>query len=615
MSESPLSPTSGAWSRVFSWKLWVVVGLLLASAALGRSVSPTWSVQQVVVDTRWDASGRLVYDDGGDWTPMPKAVPWEEATVTPEALTALSAEADARGETLDENQTTQFVVIPPDPGLAVDPSVAGEVKPTYAQLQGRASYGPWALMPAVVAIALCVLLREPLTALFAGVVTGAFLTRRYDITDGLLIPALQQPGVAEVLLLYTGLLGGLLGIWSYTGSARAFAEAVARRFVRGPRSAKLVGWGLGLLFFQGGTISTIMVGSTTKPVADREKVSHEELSYVVDSTASPIAAVIAFNSWPAYVQALIFVPGVVFLADQESRLAFYFASTLLSFYGIFAVLGTFLLCIEKLPKWAMGPAMHAALRRSRETGQLDRPGAKPLQAKELDEEAVNAECPKDFLPAPVGFVIPLAVLIVTVIATFIATGSPNTNWAFGLSLLVASAIALLRGLDLVQLIDAVSTGVKSVAVAALILVLAITLGRLSREVGADVFLVQLLGDAVPYWILPMALVFLTMGISFATGTSWGTYAVVFPLGMPLAWMIADAQALEHAQLYMMVCFAAILNGSLFGDQCSPISDTTVLSAMVTGTDLMDHVKTQIWPAFVAMGFAILCWTVLTLVWV
>jgi Na+/H+ antiporter NhaC len=108
--------------------------------------------------------------------------------------------------------------------------------------------------------------------------------------------------------------------------------------------------------------------------------------------------------------------------------------------------------------------------------------------------------------------------------------------------------------------------------------------------------------------LPLCLLFLTMIISFSTGTSWGTYAVAFPLGMPLAWAIAEHQDLSNPKMYMMVCFATILNGSLYGDQCSPISDTTVLSSMVSGADLMDHVRTQIYPASVAMTLAACCWT-------
>ncbi len=126
--------------------------------------------------------------------------------------------------------------------------------------------------------------------------------------------------------------------------------------------------------------------------------------------------------------------------------------------------------------------------------------------------------------------------------------------------------------------------------------LAVTTGNISSEVGAGTYLVDLLGDRIPYIALPVALQLITMVIAFSTGTSWGTYAIAFPLAMPLAWNVAMASGIAHPELFMSVCFATVLNGSVYGDQCSPISDTTILGAITTGCDLTDHVKTQIVPA-------------------
>ena len=134
-----------------------------------------------------------------------------------------------------------------------------------------------------------------------------------------------------------------MGIWCRTGAAEAFAEFMTKKFVRGPISAKLVSWSLGVIFFQGGTISTVLVGTTVKPISDKQKISHEELSYIVDSTASPIASLLAFNAWPGYIQSFIFVSGVSWLATESDRIAFFFISIPLCFYAMFAVLGTFLL--------------------------------------------------------------------------------------------------------------------------------------------------------------------------------------------------------------------------------------------------------------------------------
>ena len=191
-----------------------------------------------------------------------------------------------------------------------------------------------------------------------------------------------------------------------------------------------------------------------------------------------------------------------------------------------------------------------------------------------------------------------------------AYGAPNVQWAFGAALLLAAGMALGKGMSLKDLISGFHDGIKGVVLGSVILLLAITIGNVSTQTGGGVFLVEQLGDAVPYFLLPVMLQLMTMVIAFSTGTSWGTYAVAFPLAMPLAWAVAGAQGLSHPELFMTLCFASVMDGSVYGDQCSPISDTTVLSSVCTGCDLMDHVKTQIPQASVAAALAAVCWTVI-----
>ena len=194
------------------------------------------------------------------------------------------------------------------------------------------------------------------------------------------------------------------------------------------------------------------------------------------------------------------------------------------------------------------------------------------------------------------------------VGSFYLTGTPQVRWAFALALVVAGSIALLRGMSLHELMAGVGDGLQSVVFASVILMLAVTLGDLTQKIGGGAFLVDLLGETVPFWTLPGFLFLITIGIAFSTGTSWGTFAVAFPLAMPLAVALATSQGLSNESLYLAVCFACVLNGSVFGDQCSPISDTTVLSAMTSGADLMDHVLTQIIPATAAALLALACWT-------
>ena len=566
-------------------KFLIFAAALVVSWIVGVNVPATWTVEQVALDAKTDADGRLYYI----FKKQPayfEAVPLKQAVLNPARVDGSREEPAVKEEFVFEETL-----------------VDGEARTLYSQHLAKHHWGFWSLLPAVVAVLLCWLTREPVPSLLGGIVAGALLLTRYDFTGDVLIPSLASTNAAGVLLLYLWLLGGLMGIWSRTGAAQAFAEFMTVRFVRGPRSAKLVSWMLGVVFFQGGTVSTVLVGTTVKPIADKEKVSHEELAYIVDSTASPIASQLAFNAWPGYIQAFIFVSGVSFLATESDRMSFFFDSVPFCFYAIFAVLGTFLLSIEK--PYFLGGRLRAAMERSRATGQLDAEGAAPLSAKELQ----GSNVPEGYKPHILEFFLPLGSLIAIAVGTFLASGSPNVQWAFGFALLLAAGMALAKGMSLKDVVSGFHDGLKGVVLGSVILLLAITIGGISKETGGGVFLVEQLGEAIPYFLLPVLLQVITIVIAFSTGTSWGTYAVAFPLAMPLAWAVAGAHGLEHPQLFMTLCFAAVMDGSVYGDQCSPISDTTVLSSMCTGCDLMDHVKTQIPQASMAAVLAAVCWTV------
>ena len=557
---------------------------MIASWMIGSNVPPTWTVEQISLDVQTDADGGMYYLYGGDPTYF-DAVPIEQSQLDPDTVDGSTSEPPVREEFVSSLEIRD-----------------GQTQVVYSQRLANYHWGYWSLLPALVAVLLCWITREPVTSLLSGIVSGALLLGRYDLTGEVLIPSLATTGSAGILLLYLWLLGGLMGIWSRTGAAQAFAEFVTVRFVRGPRSAKLVAWMLGIVFFQGGSVSTVLVGTTVKPIADKQRVSHEELAYIVDSTASPIASQLAFNAWPGYVQAFIFVSGVSFLTTEADRIAFFFQSVPFCFYAIFAVLGTFLLSVEK-PLF-LGRQLRDAIVRARTTGELNAKGADPLSAKELQ----GSNVPEGYKPHVVEFFVPLGALIGIAILTFILYGSPNVQWAFGIAVLLAAGMALAKGMSLKDLIAGFHDGIKGVVLGSVILLLAITIGGISEETGGGTFLVEQLGDTIPYFLLPALLQLLTVIIAFSTGTSWGTYAVAFPLAMPLAWAVAGSQGLAHPELFMTLCFAAVMDGSVFGDQCSPISDTTVLSSVCTGCDLMDHVKTQIPQASVAAGLAAVCWT-------
>jgi Na+/H+ antiporter NhaC len=480
--------------------------------------------------------------------------------------------------------------------LAIGLALAGlaMVGPGQVPEEGEHA-GFLSLLPALVTVVTAFLLRDVIVALFTGIAVGGALTMQFNLLDAYILPAIGSTSFAIVLVVYLWALGGLLGLWTRTGGALAFAVWAGRKIVRGPRSARFFGWLVGLLFHQGGTISTILAGTTVRPVTDAQRVSHEELTYLVDSTASPAATVIPFNAWPLYVAGLV-VGTIPLFPTEAAGITFFFTSIRFNFYGIFAVLTTLLFAIGWLP-W-VGRRMGAAVERARTTGQLNRPDAQPLAAAELTELRVS----ETYRPGLIDFLGPMGTLIGVAIVPFFLVGDVWIVEAFGLAVLVAIAIAVLKGMSPSEAMDGFIDGCKGVTIGALILGLAFTLGQVSGSMGTAAYIVETTTGVVPAVLLPAVLMAVCMGVAFSIGSSWGTYAVVFPLAMPLAF------AVNPDPLYVQICFGAVLGGAVFGDQCSPISDTTILSSLACGADVMDHVLTQIPLALAAAGIAALAST-------
>jgi len=474
-----------------------------------------------------------------------------------------------------------------------------------AMLEGEQThYGLLSLLPAIITLVLCFFTRNVILALFVGVVLGGFITGKYNILTEYLIPSLGSSEYARILLVYLWALGGLIGLWNKNGGALYFANLVAEKYVRSRKTAKLFSWIMGVIFHQGGTISTVLTGTTVKPVADREKVSHEELSYIVDSTASPIATLIPFNAWPAYIAGLISIPSLVsIIPDEQAAISWFFKAIPFNFYAIFAVFFTLLFSLDKM--FFVGKKMRKAIVRVKSTGELDAPNSQPLIAKELNTTHV----PEYYKPGLGDFLIPLSVLLGFSIIPWIISGSPMIFEAFGLSVISSMVYSRLKGMNLNDIFDGLVEGIKGVTVGAIILGLAVTLGNVSESLGTSNYIIELTSGFIktmPY-ILPGILTFICMVISFSIGSSWGTYAVVFPIALPLAY------AVSPDPFYFTLNFASILGGSVFGDQCSPISDTTILSAMVCGADLMDHVTTQLPMALLAATISAFLYIVISYV--
>lgn len=449
-------------------------------------------------------------------------------------------------------------------------------------------YGIWSIMPPLVAIVMAFWTKEVISSLFVGIALGGVISGNLNIVQYYLISSIGTEDFALILLVYLWSLGGLIGIWTRTGGAEKFAAWASGKIVRGRKSAKFFTWMMGLVFHQGGTISTVLTGATVRPITDKHNVSHEEASYMVDSTASPGATVIPFNVWPIYIGGLVAGTIPLFETSQDG-IAFFFSALPFNFYGVFAIIITLLFAWDLLP-WIPGKKMRAAISRAKNTGKLDRKDSEPLSAAELTEMKV----PEDYRPGLLDFFGPIGILlgvaIIPYIITFYIMGMQDPMLliaeAFVLAVLAGIFIALIKGMELKTVIDGFVDGCKGVTIGAIILALAVSLKSVADSVGTAAYVVELAGDAIIPAALPAMLMLLCIIIAFSTGTSWGTYAVVFPVAIPLIWAVLPDT------FFLTICFGAVVGGAVFGDQCSPISDTTILSSLATGCDLMDHVYTQ-----------------------
>ena len=347
---------------------------------------------------------------------------------------------------------------------------------------GFDDFGFWSIVPAALTLVLCFWTKEVISALFIGIAAGGIVSGKFNIIAEFLLPAVGTESYAQILLVYLWCLGGLIGLWTRTGGARYFANWAGKRMVRGRKSARLFGCLIGTVFHQGGTISTILAGSTVKPVADEAGVSHEELSYIIDSTASPIATVIPFNVWPAYVGGLV-VGTIPLFATIGDATSFFYKAIFFNFYGILAVVFTYTFALDLNP-FVFGK-MKRAIERVKTTGELDAPGSpdhvqqgvgaaegsRGLQDDQLGLLGPNSHPHRDCRGR----------------SDRQLSGHGNREGSHQRGFCALRSFrhdpGLIKGMKLPEVIEGFVDGVKGVSLGAIILALAVTLGTVSGSLG------------------------------------------------------------------------------------------------------------------------------------
>lgn len=392
------------------------------------------------------------------------------------------------------------------------------------------------------------------------------------------------------------------------------AVAMAKK-AQGTKNVLIMTWILGLIIFFEDIANSLIVGPTMRPVADEAKVSREKLSYVIDSTAGPVTDMAPISSWVAHEIGMITLAFTSINMEAANVYGIFLQTIPYRFYNIFAIA---MVIIVVLMQRDYGP-MYKAEKRARLTGKLYADNAKPMMSKELDAMNVAEGAPLRIYNAAIPI---LAFIFVTVAALWytgggmdagftlegIATAFGNTDAASSIlySVIFTSILCIIMAvaqkiMTLREAIDVWLGGCKELLFTITILMLAWSTGSVMSELGTGAYISGLVGTAIPALLLPAILFVIACVMAFSTGTSYGTSGIMIPIAFPIAVGMSGGEVGSLA----IVTIAAVTCGAVFGDHCSPISDTTIMSSMGSAADLMDHVKTQIPYAMTVAVVAIL----------
>ena len=507
------------------------------------------------------------------------------------------------------------------PDLTADTARADTATVVAADSDAPTAGAGWlAIVPALLAIVAALVFRQVIVALFFGVWVGAWIatgdvatgwfTGLFQTIQTYILGALVDEGHGAIIL-FSLLIGGLVGLVQRGGGTQAIVGVVTK-WAKSAGRGQLASAVLGVAIFFDDYANTLIVGGTMRPITDRLRISREKLAYIVDSTAAPIASLALVTTWIGTEVGLIGT-AIEKLPDyDEAAYSVFLNSIPYSFYPLLALFFVFAVALSKRD---FGP-MLAAERRARQTGQLYRPGS---NAEAAEAEGADLE-PKEGTPFRLAnAVVPIGVLVAGVLLGLWITGraavveagdavtlrnvigSADSYAAMMWASLAAVVVAIVmlvgqRILTLTEAMDAWYAGMRSMLLAIVILVLAWALSGVNEALGTSQFLVDSLSDTLAPGLVPALVFLLAAATAFATGSSWGTMGILIPIVVPLAWNVLAADGLHTSGEYHHIIYStvsAVLAGSVWGDHCSPISDTTILSSLASSCDHIDHVRTQL----------------------
>jgi tetracycline resistance efflux pump len=457
------------------------------------------------------------------------------------------------------------------------------------------TYGWLSVLPPLLAIFLAIRTKQVYISLTLGIWLGWTILNNWNPVGGLidsvdiLIAVFQSPDNTRVIL-FSAMIGAIITFTQYSGGMKGFVNwIVGRGIVHGRRQAGLLAWFLGLIIFIESSICILVSGAVSRPIFDKLKISREKLSYILDSTSAPKCIIIPLNAWGAFVLGLLAAQGI------SDPVNVFISSIPFNFYAILALL---LVLAVVLTEKDIGP-MKAAEKRVREEGKKLREGAEPL----VSDEVVTMPEKPGIPPRAINMVLPVGVMVLTMPIVLLITGNGNIMdgsgslsvlWSVIAGLTAGAAAYRIQGIMRTrEIVDIFMKGVGGLVPLASLMILAFAIGDTCDTLGTGPFVARAAQSTLSPAVIP-ALVFLISGfIAFSTGTSWGTFAIMIPIAVPM---------IHTVGLHPGMMVAAVLGGGVFGDHCSPISDTTIISSMASATDHIDHVRTQL-PYALAAGAA------------
>lgn len=406
------------------------------------------------------------------------------------------------------------------------------------------------------------------------------------------IDVFKDGGNTKVIA-FSGLVGALIAFTQHSGGVQGFVNWLSeRKLADNRRKAGLLAFAIGAVIFIESNITCLVTGTVSRPIFDRLKISREKLAYICDSTSAPICIMIPLNGWGAYIIGLLTTQNV---AEPFPTLL---KSLPFNFYAIFAIL---LLLGVIITGRDFGP-MRKAEKRAQEEGKLLRDGAEPVVSTELLDIA-----PKPGVPVWAGnMLIPIITMMVMMPIGLLITGdgdlmrgsgSTSVFWAVLAGVGIAGILYGMRGImNLKEQVELLLKGISGMMPIALLMMFAFAIGATCKEMGTGMYVANVTESWLSPKMVPAIVFMVSAFVAFSTGTSWGTFAIMLPIGIPMVGLMG---APLHATI------GAVLSGGVFGDHCSPISDTTIVSSMASASDHIDHVRTQLPYALLAGLVAIL----------